>query len=273
MTTARFPDDDAGLEQELRSLAERLDLPPTPDLVTPVRAALAAEGAPAGGRSWPLFGRQVRLSLVLALLALALAVGIVAGAAFVLGGLRIAFVDRLPTLPPETVPIGELGSNLGLGALQHDVAEANGRVDFTLFTPTTPSLAAPDLVFYSDRLAGGQVSLVYAPGDGRPPATDSGISVLITEFAGALDERLAQKSVGPGTTVEILTVNGGLGFWIAGRPHTIMYRDPSGNAVPDFIRLVHNSLAWEQDGTVLRIEGDLTREEALAIASSFKAVQ
>ena len=113
------------------------------------------------------------------------------------------------------------------------------------------------------------MSLVYAPGEGRPPATDSGVSVLITEFPGAMEEALAQKSVGPGTTVEILTVNGGLGFWIEGRPHVITYRDPTGNRVPDFIRLVHNSLAWEQDGTVLRIEGDTTREEGLAIAASF----
>jgi hypothetical protein len=267
MTTPRFPADD-GLERELRALGESLDLPPTPDLVTPVRAALAAEGSHAVGRSWSVFGRQVRLSVVLALLAAALAVGIVAGAVLVLGPLRIAFVERVPT-PPESVPSGELGANLGLGALLDDIAAAKQEVRFTLFVPTTPPLSKPDAVFYSDLLAGGQVSFVYAPGAGRPPETDTGVSVLVTQFPGGMEEELAQKSVGPGTTVEILTVNGGLGFWIEGRPHVITYRNPAGNYGVDFMRLVHNSLAWEQDGTVLRIEGDLTREEAIAIANSF----
>ena len=267
MTTSRLPDDE-DLAQELRDLAADVDFPPTPDLVTPVGAALAGQRAPGLGRLWPLGGRQVRLSLVLALLGLALAAGIVAATALVLGGLRITFVDRLPSVAPETMAKGELGSNLGLGALE-DLATAKRQVQFNVFVPTTPALTTPDAVFYSDLLAGGQVSLVYAPGVGRPPATDSGVSVLITEFPGAMEEALAQKSVGPGTTVEILTVNGGLGFWIEGRPHVITYRDPTGNRVPDFMRLVHNSLAWEQDGTVLRIEGDITREEGLAIAASF----
>jgi hypothetical protein len=268
MTPPRMPEDDEALARELRALGESLDFPPTPDLVTPVGAALASQRAPGLGRLWPLGGRQVRLSLVLALLGLALAVGIVAAAALFLGGLRISSVDRLPSVAPETVPMGELGSNLGLG-VPEDVASAKLRVTFSVFVPTTPALATPDVVYYADLLAGGQVSLVYAPGEGRPPATDSGVSVLITEFPGAMEEDLAQKSVGPGTTVEILSVNGGLGFWIEGRPHVITYRDPTGNRVPDFVRLVHNSLAWEQDGTVLRIEGDLTRAEALAIAASF----
>lgn len=268
MTTPRMPDDDEALAHELRALGEGLDFPPTPDLVTPVSAALTNERAPGLGRFWQLAGRQVRLSLVIGLLGLVLAVGIAAATALFLGGLRISFVDRLPTVAPETVPRGQLGSNLGLGALE-DLAGAKRQVSFTVFVPTTPALETPDAVYYTDILAGGQVSLLYAPGEGRPPATESGVSVLITEFPGAMEEDLAQKSIGPGTTVEILTVNGGLGFWIEGRPHVITYRDPTGNRVPDFMRLVHNSLAWEQDGTVLRIEGDLTRAEALAIAASF----
>ena len=79
----------------------------------------------------------------------------------------------------------------------------------------------------------------------------------------------AQKSVGPGTTVEVLTVNGGLGFWIEGAPHVIVYQDPNDQFIHETIRLVHNSLAWEQAGTVLRIEGQVTRTQALAIAATF----
>lgn len=260
------------LERELRALAEDVDFPPTPDLVTPVRAALAEEAIRGRGRrglsGWLVSGRQVRLSVVLAVLAVVLAVSIVAAAVLVLGGLRITFVNQLPAASPETAPAGYLGSNLGLGA-DDTLAGAAGRFGFTVFVPQADAFSKPDAVYYSDRLAGGQVSLVYGPGEGRPAPTETGVSVLITEFPGAMERELAQKSVGPGTTVEILTVNGGLGFWISGRPHTITYRDPTGNRVPDFIRLVHNSLAWEQEGTILRIEGDLTRDEALALAASF----
>jgi hypothetical protein len=268
MNTSRMPDDDEALARELQDLAAGLDFPPTPDLVTPVGAALASDHSPGLGRWWALGGRQVRLSLVLASLGLVLAVGVVAATALFLGGLRITFVDHLPTVAPATVPHGELGSNLGLGAME-ELASAERHVSFELFVPTTPALATPDAVYYNDLLAGGQVSLVYAPGNGRPPPTETGVSVLITEFPGTLEEDLAQKSVGPGTTVEILSVSGGLAFWIEGRPHVITYRDSTGNYGTDFMRLVHNSLVWEQDGTVLRIEGGLSRGEALALAASF----
>jgi hypothetical protein len=271
MTMRPDPGTDDRLAEELRALAQGLEMPETPDLVSPVRAALEMEGPPAVARRWRVPGfRPVRLSVAFAMLALVAAAGIVAATVLVLGGLRIAFVDHLPSVPPETAPSGPLGSNLGLGT-QIDLSAAKARVQFKVFIPTTTALAKPDDVYYSNVLAGGQVSLVYGPADGRPPATDSGVAVLITEFPGSMEEDLAQKSVGPGTTVEILTVNGGLAFWIEGRPHVIAYRDPTGNRVPDFMRLVHNALAWEQDGTVLRIEGDLTREQAIAIAGSFAA--
>ena len=104
-----MPDDDEALARELVDLAADVDFPPTPDLVTPVSSALASQPAPGLGRLWDLGGRQVRLSLVLALLGLAMAVGVVAATALVLGGLRITFVDRLPTVAPETVPTAELG--------------------------------------------------------------------------------------------------------------------------------------------------------------------
>jgi hypothetical protein len=270
MTTGLNPGDDDRLAEVLRELADGLDFPATPDLVAPVRLALAQEGARAKGHWWQVGFRPVRLSVVLALLGLAAAAGIVAATVLVLGGLRIAFVDQLPSVPPETAPSGPLGSNLGLGT-ETDLSATKARVRFKVFVPTTTALSTPDDVYYSNLLAGGQVSLVDGPADGRPSTTDSGVAVLITEFQGAMEQDLAQKSVGPGTTVEILTVNGGLAFWIEGRPHVIVYRDPTGSRVPDFMRLVHNALAWEQDGTVLRIEGELTREQAIAIAASFAA--
>lgn len=254
------------LESELEALGHGLVFPPTPDLVTPVRTALAEERArPWWARS---LTQPVRRSVLLAAAALLLLASVVAGAIYGLGPLRIVSVPTLPSVPPVATATGPLGSNLELGTLT-DLDAAVAKVDFTVFAPTSPELATPDAVYYGAALAGGQVSLVYGPAAGRPEPTDSGVSLLITEFPGQMQERLAQKSIGPGTTVEVLTVNGGLAFWIEGAPHVIVYQDPNDQFVHEAIRLVHNSLAWEQDGTVLRIEGDLTRTEALAIAATF----
>jgi hypothetical protein len=259
-----WTDDD--LERELAALGREIDFPPTPDLVTPVRAALVAPR-----RRWDsasLLRRPIRRGFVLAVVGLIAAAGIVAGAFYGIGGLRIAFVDRLPSVPPPTIGSGPLGSTLALGDLT-DLAKAGDRAPFEILLPRASAYATADAVYFGSGLAGGQVSLVFGPATGRPAAGESGVSVLVTEFSGALEGRLAQKSVGPGTTVEVLTVNGGVGFWIEGEPHVIVYRDPTGNYVHESMRLVRNSLAWEQAGTVIRIEGDLSREEALALAGTF----
>jgi hypothetical protein len=254
----------AELEDELAALAERLDYPPTPDLVTPVRLAIVdSRPSPIGVP----FGRPARRGLALAIAATLLVASIVAAAAYVLGGLRITFVDTLPSAPAETAS-GPLGSTLALGTRQA-LPDALGKAAFAAFLPTDPSLATPDAVYFGAKLAGGQVSFVYGPASGRPAATASGVSVLITEFPGELQERLAEKSVGPGTTVEIVEVNGGLGFWIEGSPHLITYHISGDLYDQDLVRLAHNTLVWEQGGTLIRIEGDYGRDQAFAIAAGF----
>jgi hypothetical protein len=263
---------DVDLDADLRALAAGVEFPPTPDLVPRVRGELAE---PARRQAWWPFatGRATRRSLVLAIVALLAAAGIVAAGIFGIGPLRIVRVETLPSLPPAATPnpTAWLGSNLGLGR-ETTIDDAVGQVEFKVFRPTAAELATPDAVYFGKALAGGQVSLVYGPGASRPSPTESGVSVLITEFQGTLQERLADKIVGPGTTVDVITVNGGLGFWIEGRPHEIVYRDPSGQFVLDSFRLVRNSLAWDQDGTIIRIEGSLSRTDALAIAATMAPI-
>jgi hypothetical protein len=263
----RRVDSELELERELAALGRQIDYPATPDLVSPVRAGIDARLP--GGAWWNrLRLRAARRSAVLALAALLAAAGIVAGMIYGLGGLRIEFVDTLPSVPPRATAAGPLGVNLGLGD-QVDLRDGVSKATFTVLLPSAGDWSTPDTVYYGEGLAGGQLSLVYGQGPGRPASTDDGVSVLITEFPGQMLDRLAQKSIGPGTTVEVLEVNGGVGFWIEGAPHVIVYRDPTGQYVFEAIRLVRNSLAWEQAGTVVRIEGDLSRAEALALAASF----
>jgi hypothetical protein len=253
------------LERELAALGRDLAYPRTPDLVTAVRVGLHQ---PRRRWRWNL-GRPVRRGTMLALVAIAVAATVVAAAVYSLGSLSIVFVPRLPSVPALASPSGPLGSNLDLGAPM-TLDQAKSEVTFAVYVPMSPDLGSPDVVYYGPELVGGQVSLVYGPGAGRPAATESGVSILVTEFQGNLEARLAQKSVGPGTTVEIVEVSGGLGFWIEGQPHVLVYRDPTGFYFHESMRLVHNSLAWQAGGTVLRIEGNLTRAEALSLAATFQ---
>jgi hypothetical protein len=45
---------------------------------------------------------------------------------------------------------------------------------------------------------------------------------------------------------------------------------PNGTPVTETARLARDVLVWEEDGRTVRIEGELTREEALELAESLR---
>ena len=243
----------AELERELRELGRALELPPTPDLVPAVRARLAAARRPRA------FTRR-RRGLVLALAALALAI---AGAMAVPQartailewlGLRGVTIQRVETAPTATRSIDE--ADLALGE-RVTLAEARRRGGYPIAIPRDSGLDAPDAVHVDD---GGRVSLVYRDHAGR-------IEALLTQFRAGLDDELIHKSVGPGTTVEPARVGGSRGWWIEGEPHeVVLLRD--GEPLFETLRLAANTLLWERGDVTLRIEGDLTKSEAIRIAES-----
>jgi hypothetical protein len=65
-----------------------------------------------------------------------------------------------------------------------------------------------------------------------------------------------------------VTVNGHPGYWIAGKPHVFFFTDTSGQFRNETLRLATNTLIFDNGGTVVRIEGDLTKAQALEIAKS-----
>jgi len=48
------------------------------------------------------------------------------------------------------------------------------------------------------------------------------------------------------------------------------YRDASGIIQTETLRLAGNTLIWEQDGVTFRLEAQVSREDALRIAASFR---
>ena len=77
-------------------------------------------------------------------------------------------------------------------------------------------------------------------------------------------------SSGPGTRTEPVSVGSARGMWLEGQPHFFFFRDASGAILQDTLRLAGNTLIWVKDDVTLRLEAQLTRDEALAIAARFR---
>jgi len=65
-------------------------------------------------------------------------------------------------------------------------------------------------------------------------------------------------------------MDGSLGVWISGQPHLFWYLAPDGSFIQENRRLVGDTLAWERDGVLYRIEGAITLSRALEIARSMR---
>ncbi len=244
------------LERELRGLGGQLEFPPTPDIAGAVGRRLAEA---------PRRGFAFRRALVLGLALLAVAVGAVMAvpqartAILEWLGLRGVTIERVPTQPraPEADE-----SNLALGE-PVTLSAARARAGFRVRVPALEGYREPDGVFVRRPGDGGQVALVYREGEA--------VRVLVLQLRARLDEQLIHKSAGPQTTIEEVTVGGEDGFWIAGEPHEFVYIDPdTGEPIFESARLATNTLLWQRGEVTLRIEGELTREEAVRIAESMR---
>jgi len=239
------------LELALRDLGGRLDWPAAPDLEQPVRRRLRK--APARRR---LLSRR---ALVIVFAVLAVAVGAVFAVPqtraailefFHLRGVTIEPVQELPTVPVQT----------GLGTFLGDrvtLAEARERASFDVVVPS--ALGDPAEVYFQEAPPpGGMVSFVYGTSD-DPRA-------LFTQFAARVDDVILKK-VAPETKIEAVTVDGQPGYWLEGA-HFFSYLDRAGDMQSEQVRLAGNVLLWERGTRTLRLEADISKEEALRIAAS-----
>jgi hypothetical protein len=65
-----------------------------------------------------------------------------------------------------------------------------------------------------------------------------------------------------------VTVDGVTGYWISGRPHELVFVNPSGEPVFDSRRIVGDTLIWARDGITYRLESGLGRDGAIQLADS-----
>jgi hypothetical protein len=245
------------VESELRAAGRELEVPPASDLTAAVRQRL--EGQAVRRRRMP--GRETgarhrrlawRAALIVVVAVLAALIAVPQGRAVVIGVLRFAGVE----LRQEPGPARSPGRSASLpGERRMPLENVRHRVSFPLLVPA--ALGRPGEVVVSDR--GRVVSLIYR-------RTRYGL-VRLDEFAGHLDTVYFQKFVSLRMMTEV-EVNGTKGAWIRG-PHELLYITRDGTPATASARLTTgNTLIWGTSQVALRLEGNLSKAAALAIAGS-----
>ena len=74
-------------------------------------------------------------------------------------------------------------------------------------------------------------------------------------------------ALGDDATVRSVVVDGGQGYWIEGSPHQLFF-EVGDDIQVDTLRLATNTLLWQRNGHVYRIEADIDLDAALRIAAS-----
>jgi hypothetical protein len=262
------------LDAALADLGASLRFPPTPDLAAAVTARLEQAEGPAPALPRPRPRRWRRLALA------AMAAVLLAAAVLVASpGTREAVARRLGLRgvgielggTPPTTATTRPGDRLDLGLGERvTLAEARGRVGFPVLVPGAPGLGRPDAVFVNRAVPpGGRVDLVYRARPGLPASSFTDAGLLVTEFRGRPDELFLKKMTGGGL-VEEVTVAGGPGYFFSGEPHAFTYVDATGVYREERTRLAGNTLIWERGDLTLRLEGELSKAEAVRIAESMR---
>ena len=152
-------------------------------------------------------------------------------------GLQSVVVIRVDELPPAATGPGVFGEAVS-------VEEAERVIGFHLLLP---DVGAPNAVRVNRATPDFAVLLYGSPRRLRLTELRSGTG-WIEKFADASQQ------------VERVSVNGGPGIWVEGR-HVV-------SGLLGLPRFSGSVLLWEQEGLTLRLEGRLTRAQAIRIADS-----
>ncbi|MEU4400880.1 hypothetical protein [Micromonospora orduensis] len=234
--------DDRDLEGELRDLSAWLDTPEAPDVTARVRARLAAPRR----QRWRAYAAAALAALLVAVLPPTRnAVADAVGGLLRFAGVSIAPSSGLPAGTPSPLPSQRTSALDG----------ARRAVRFPIRVPAR--LGPPEQVLVADPDATGAhrvATLLYRGG-----------ALRIDAFDGRLNLSFHKETVRP--DAEWVQVNGDFAVWV-GSPHVLSYVDRDGQVRQETFRLAASTLIWQMDGVSYRLEGDLTKLEAIEIATS-----
>jgi hypothetical protein len=158
----------------------------------------------------------------------------------------------------------DMPTDLGLGS-SVALPEAISRTG--LPNPTPLLLGDAQSIHVVQPPQAGQIVLVYAPSDLVPQSTVTGVGALVSVMPAKIEEGLFAKMLGNVATVRSVDVDGAAGYWIEGSPHQLFFQ--IGDQIqPDTLRLATNTLLWQREGHVYRLEADVSLQTALRIAGS-----
>jgi hypothetical protein len=239
------------LERELAALAPAVDWPESPDVAVRVARLVGERPAPRRRRRLALVGALVVVAAVLATLAVPPARTAVLDWLGI-GSARIEVVDELPSLSPSP-GLEILGDVVPLD-------EAESRAGFAVAAPPEGE-PRPDEVRVTPGL---RVAYLWRGG--------AGVRLLVTQFPGrsANEPGLVKKLLGAGTSVDQFDVDGDAAVWIEGGPHVVLLAAPDGTIREENGWLAGNTLLVDRDGVTTRVEGALTRDQAVAIVRAMR---
>jgi hypothetical protein len=160
--------------------------------------------------------------------------------------IRGATVERVETLPDVRAQRLDFGERVTRD-------EAERRVGFELLDLGDE----PDAIYVRPD---GLASVIY--GDAARPR------LVLSQARGAIYDGFIKKTGGRGTTIVYVTVDGEPGLFVDGDEHFVMFLDENGAISDDLTYLAGTVLLWNRGDLLLRLEGDLTRAEALELAES-----
>ena len=268
-----FADDE--LERQIRLLASSIAFPATPDIATAIRAELRAQPLVIQHRRRWTAPVIVAAAIILLLLGGSLALfpsarHAVAGW-FDLPGISIFVSDTTPTPGPAT-PEALLSARFGPAI---SLAQASAAVDFPILLPDHPAVTGDNAVYVSQQGTQGQtaVLIAYPVSDTLPEAAQSGAGLLIVEFSSTSDAVWGMKSVSPGTTIDVVQVNGHDALWIGGT-HFLTLAPGDSSVIPQTQPPVEsaNVLAWNSNSVTYRLEADLPLDTMIEIAESMTPI-
>ena len=267
-----MPDRERELERELRELGSLIDYPPTPEVARSARSLLdEANDRP---RRFQLAFPTLRWAAVAAAFVLVVAVPtlspglratvgdwFVAEEGQVAGGSAIdaGSSERQSEGNAPAAGVSKGGASRartsGFSGGRITLRQAQARMEGALLLPRTPKLGRPNAVYAGGTSRKDGIVLVYRE---EPPLDDTGISLILTEVPGDIEQAYLRGMAAVGPKLERVMVDGHPGYWSpAGRLPSSMDRSLPGHV-----------LLWEKRGVALRLEADLPQEQAVHIAES-----
>jgi hypothetical protein len=162
------------------------------------------------------------------------------------------------------------------------IEEASERFGRSLALPTT--LKAPRSLFWLTPPTSGQVTAVWSPSASLPPTNDPKVGLLLTQFFGVGSGAgpIARKTARANTTFEMVKVRQQSstgkaitpvdGWWISGTEHVVEIVDEDGSRIEQ-ARVAGNTLIWVVGDVTFRLEANLTKTRALALAATVREPQ